>query len=58
MINPKLLVDAADSMYFSVRHKSLGSLLVSTQVKQVFSEEQVAHNEGHALQTGFVVDYL
>jgi len=58
MINPKLLLDAADSTYFSVKHCSLGSLSVSRQVKQIFSEEQVAHNEGHALQTGFIVDYL
>jgi len=45
-------------MYFSVRQSSFGSFLSSVQVKQTFSEEQVAHNEGQALQTGFVEEDL
>jgi len=57
-IKGRLFVDAAGSMYFSVRQRSFGSFFSSVQVKQSFSEEQVAHKEGHALQTGFVEEDL
>lgn len=61
-VNPRIkgkeFVEAAGSMYFSVKQSNFGSFLSSEQVKQFFSEEQVAHNEGQELQTGFVEEAL
>jgi len=49
-INGKLLSDSEDSLNFSAAQSDFGSFLSSEQVKQMFSDEQVAHWEGQAEQ--------
>ena len=43
IINGKVFWESDDPLNFSVTHKNLGSFFSSEQVKQMFSEEQVAH---------------